>query len=119
MQLANHNRPCTCIIEVYHLDQERRADIRREFLRFVFQSFYLIPYLTVLENVSLPLTTLKMKVQQKREVAERALERAGLKGKSNRLPSEISGGEQEMVAIVRSIANEPPNAGPWPQPNSV
>jgi putative ABC transport system ATP-binding protein len=95
-------------IEVYDLDQEQRADFRREFLGFVFQSFYLIPYLTVLENVMLPLTTLKMKAQQKREMAERALERVGLRGKSNRLPSEISGGEQERVAIARSIANEPP-----------
>jgi putative ABC transport system ATP-binding protein len=95
-------------IGVYDLDQEKRADFRREFLGFVFQSFYLIPYLTVLENVMLPLTTLKMKVQQKRDMAESALERVGLRGKSNRLPSEISGGEQERVAIARSIANEPP-----------
>jgi putative ABC transport system ATP-binding protein len=95
-------------IEVYDLDQEQRADFRREFLGFVFQSFYLIPYLTVLENVMLPLTTLKMKERDKRDMAGQALERVGLKGKSNRLPSEISGGEQERVAIARSIANEPP-----------
>jgi putative ABC transport system ATP-binding protein len=95
-------------IEVYDLDLEQRADFRREFLGFVFQSFYLIPYLTVLENVMLPLTTLKMKVQKKRDMAGYALERVGLRGKSNRLPSEISGGEQERVAIARSIANEPP-----------
>jgi len=95
-------------IEVYDLNSEQRADFRREFLGFVFQSFYLIPYLTVLENVTLPLTTLKMKVQEKRNMAGYALERVGLGSKSNRLPSEISGGEQERVAIARAIANEPP-----------
>jgi putative ABC transport system ATP-binding protein len=95
-------------IEVYGLNSDQRADFRREFLGFVFQSFYLIPYLTVLENVMLPLTTMKMKVQKKRDMAGYALKRVGLGGKSNRLPSEISGGEQERVAIARAIANEPP-----------
>ncbi len=95
-------------IQVYDLNLERRADFRREFLGFVFQSFHLIPYLTVLENVMLPLTTLKMKVQKKRHMARYALERVGLEDKSHRLPSEISGGEQERVAIARAIANEPP-----------
>ena len=95
-------------IEVYGLDLERRADFRREFLGFVFQSFHLIPYLTVLENIMLPLTTLKLKVRKKRDMAGNALERVGLGGKANRLPSEISGGEQERVAIARAMANEPP-----------
>jgi putative ABC transport system ATP-binding protein len=95
-------------IEVYDLNLEQRADFRREFLGFVFQSFHLIPYLTVLENVMLPLTTLKMKVQEKRDMAGFALDRVGLGSKSNRLPGEISGGEQERVAIARAVANEPP-----------
>jgi putative ABC transport system ATP-binding protein len=95
-------------IDVYSLGLDRRADFRREFLGFVFQSFHLIPYLTVLENVMLPLITLKMKVQKKREMAGRALERVGLANKSHRLPGEISGGEQERVAVARAVANEPP-----------
>jgi len=95
-------------IDVYSLRSDQRADFRREFLGFVFQSFHLIPYLTVLENVMLPLTTLKTKVQMKRQMASNALERVGLENKSNRLPSEISGGEQERVAIARAIVNEPP-----------
>jgi len=95
-------------LEVYGLNLDQRADFRREFLGFVFQSFHLIPYLTVLENVTLPLTTLKMKGQMKRDMAGYALERVGLGGKPHRLPSEISGGEQERVAIARAIANEPP-----------
>jgi putative ABC transport system ATP-binding protein len=95
-------------IDVYSLGSDQMADFRREFLGFVFQSFHLIPYLTVLENVMLPLTTLRIKLQKKKEMAGHALERVGLENKSSRLPSEVSGGEQERVAIARAIANEPP-----------
>jgi putative ABC transport system ATP-binding protein len=95
-------------LEVYELGQDQRADFRREFLGFIFQSFHLIPYLTVLENVMLPLATVKMSRQKKRALAEDALLRVGLNGKSHRLPGQTSGGEQERVAIARAIVNEPP-----------
>jgi putative ABC transport system ATP-binding protein len=95
-------------LEVYELGQDQRADFRREFLGFIFQSFHLIPYLTLLENVMLPLATVKMSRQKKRALAEDALLRVGLNGKSHRLPGQTSGGEQERVAIARAIVNEPP-----------
>ncbi len=95
-------------INVYALGHEQRADFRREFLGFVFQSFHLVPYLTVRENVMLPFAPVKMKGKQKRDVAEEALRRVGIAGKSHRLPSQISGGEQERVAIARAIVNQPP-----------
>jgi putative ABC transport system ATP-binding protein len=95
-------------IDVYALGQEQRADFRREFLGFVFQSFHLVPYLTLAENVMLPLATVKKGRGEKRAMAEEALERVGLKVKAGRLPSQISGGEQERVAIARAIVNEPP-----------
>jgi putative ABC transport system ATP-binding protein len=95
-------------IDVYSLGQERRADFRREFLGFVFQSFHLLPYLTVAENVMLPLAIVKANGKEKRTMADEALERVGLTGKANRLPSQISGGEKERVAIARAIVNEPP-----------
>jgi len=81
-------------IDVYSLSQEQRADFRREFLGFIFQSFHLLPYLTVAENVMLPLAILKGGKKKKRVMAEEALDRVGLNGKGNRLPSEISGGEK-------------------------
>jgi putative ABC transport system ATP-binding protein len=95
-------------IDVYALGPEQRADFRREFLGFVFQSFHLIPYLTLAENVMLPLAVVPASRKQKREMAAEALARVGLAGKGDRLPSQISGGEQERVAIARAIVNEPP-----------
>jgi putative ABC transport system ATP-binding protein len=95
-------------IDVYALSQEKRADFRRKFLGFVFQSFHLIPYLTARENVMLPLAPVKMKGKVKRAMADEALARVGLSKKGQRLPSQISGGEQERVAIARAIVNNPP-----------
>ncbi|MBS3948611.1 MAG: ABC transporter ATP-binding protein [Dethiobacter sp.] len=95
-------------INIYALSQEKRADFRREYLGFVFQQFQLIPYLTAIENVMLPLTTANRSNKQKREMAEQVLCRVGLAGKMNRLPNALSGGEQERVAIARAIVNAPP-----------
>ncbi|HUU49951.1 MAG TPA: ABC transporter ATP-binding protein [Nitrospinota bacterium] len=95
-------------IDVYNLKQEQQADFRREFLGFVFQSFHLMPYLTVAENVMLPLSTVKMSRKKKRRMAEEALISVGLRNKMNRLPNQLSGGEKERVAIARAIVNEPP-----------
>jgi len=99
---------CVEEIDVYTLGHEERADFRRKYLGFVFQSFHLIPYLTVQENVMLPLAPVKMKGKIKRAMADEAIARVGLAGKGHRLPSQISGGEQERVAIARAIVNHPP-----------
>jgi putative ABC transport system ATP-binding protein len=95
-------------IDVYRLRAEQRADFRREFLGFVFQGFHLVEYLTVVENVMLPLTTLRENRRSKKARAMEALAWVGLEGKAARLPGEISGGEKERVAIARAIVNEPP-----------
>jgi putative ABC transport system ATP-binding protein len=95
-------------IDVYSLSQEQQADFRREFLGFIFQSFHLVSYLTVIENVLLPLAVVKAGNKKKRAMAEEALDQVGLLDKARRLPGQISGGEKERVAIARSIVNEPP-----------
>ncbi len=95
-------------IDVYHLRSEKRADFRREFLGFIFQSFHLVPYLTVLENVMLPLSIVNVSKKKKREMAEAALTDVGLQTKFHRLPNQISGGEKERVAMARAIVNQPP-----------
>ena len=107
------NPPTSGIIEIdgidlYKLSAEKRADFRREYLGFVFQQFQLIPYLTAIENVMLPLTTTKRSNREKREMAAEVLKKVGLEQKMNRLPNQLSGGEQERVAIARAIVNEPP-----------
>ena len=95
-------------IDVYSLAQEKQADFRREFLGFIFQSFHLVPYLTVFENVMLPLTIIKAGRKHKRALVENALCQVGLLDKADRLPNQISGGEKERVAIARAVVNEPP-----------
>ena len=95
-------------IGVYDLRSEQQADFRREYLGFIFQSFHLVPYLTVVENVMLPLTTTGKKYRRKSEMAMQALEWVDLDSKADRLPNQISGGEKERVAIARAIVNEPP-----------
>lgn len=94
-------------IDVYALSQERQADLRREYIGFVFQQLELIPYLTALENVLLPLAITPDR--DKKERAFEALCRVGLdEAKARRLPSELSGGEQGRVAIARAVVNDPP-----------
>jgi putative ABC transport system ATP-binding protein len=95
-------------IDVYSLGQEQRADFRREFLGFVFQSFHLIAYLTLEENVMLPLATIRLPRRRKLAMAREALASVGLEGKGKRLPYQISGGESERTAIARAIVNQPP-----------
>ena len=102
--LGGMNTPTTGAYEVddmdvYALHSEQRADFRREYLGFVFQSFHLVEYLTVIENVLLPLTVQKISRKEKREMAMEALENVGLADKAHRLPSQISGGEQERVVV--------------------
>uniref|UniRef100_A0A831U1K6 ABC transporter ATP-binding protein n=1 Tax=Geobacter metallireducens TaxID=28232 RepID=A0A831U1K6_GEOME len=95
-------------VKLYELSGERLADFRAEHLGFVFQSFHLIQYLTALENVMLPLAITGMKKGEKVQAAREALQRVGLAGKADRLPSQLSGGEQERVAIARAIVKKPP-----------
>jgi len=95
-------------IPIYKLPLERLADFRREYLGFIFQSFQLIPYLTVIENVMLPLSITEKSNREQVQMAEGILGRMGLKGKGRRLPDQLSGGEQERVAIARALVNSPP-----------
>lgn len=93
-------------IDVYQLSSEKQADFRREYLGFIFQQLQLVPYLTALENVMLPLVITDLKNHE--ELAVNLLSRVGLEGKSNRLPSELSGGEQGRVAVARAVVNKAP-----------
>ncbi|MHB8074074.1 ABC transporter ATP-binding protein [Desulfosporosinus fructosivorans] len=94
-------------IDVYALAPERLADFRHEYVGFVFQQYQLIPYLTALENVMLPLAITSRPGKEQRETAHTVLEKVGLGSKALRLPNQLSGGEQNRVAIARAIVNQP------------
>jgi len=94
-------------IDVYALEPERLADFRHEYVGFVFQQYQLIPYLTALENVMLPLAITSRPGREQREMAQTVLDKVGLDNKSHRLPNQLSGGEQNRVAIARAIVNQP------------
>jgi putative ABC transport system ATP-binding protein len=83
------------------------TEVRKNNISFVFQSFNLIPVLTALENVELPLTLFNYSWKEQTERAKYVLERVGLKDKLNRKPGELSGGEQQRVAIARAIVTNP------------
>lgn len=93
--------------EVAKVRQTRLPRIRREKIGFVFQQFNLIPTLTALENVMLPLKYAGVPRSQQKERARKALEWVELRGRLDHRPSELSGGEQQRVAIARALVNSP------------
>ena len=91
--------------ELTKLNEDKVSEIRKKNIGIIFQSFYLIPNYTAVENVSLTLELNKFKNPEKE--AKILLERFGLEHRFNNLPSQLSGGEQQRVAIARSIAMKP------------
>jgi putative ABC transport system ATP-binding protein len=91
--------------EITALSEDEVSEIRRKHIGIVFQSFYLIPNYTAVENVALTLELNKFKNPEKQ--AKELLDRFGLKNRFNNLPSQLSGGEQQRVAIARAIAMKP------------
>ena len=92
---------------ITNLKDGQLTKLRRHKIGFVFQFHNLIPVLTALENVELPLLTAGMKPKAAKERAALMLERVGLKERFSHLPDELSGGEQQRVAIARALANHP------------
>ncbi|CAH8246594.1 ABC transporter ATP-binding protein [Paenibacillus melissococcoides] len=94
--------------EVSKLSGNQLAEIRNRKIGFIFQSFYLLPALTAMENVELPLIYLGMPAKKRHELAVQALAQVGLESKLNYLPRQLSGGQQQRVAIARALVGEPP-----------
>lgn len=94
--------------DVSHLSQRALSDIRSRQIGFVFQKFHLIPDLTALENVELPLLYRGLSAPVRRQLAKDSLKRVGLTQRMHHRPSELSGGQQQRVAIARAIAAHPP-----------
>ncbi|GAA6395038.1 Macrolide export ATP-binding/permease protein MacB [uncultured Flavonifractor sp.] len=94
-------------VDVSTMEDDQQADIRNKMLGFIFQQYNLIPKLSVLENVELPLLYAGVPADQRRERAIRSLERVGLADKKKNLPSQLSGGQQQRVSIARALAGDP------------
>ncbi len=93
--------------EISNYTSDELADVRNKMLGFIFQQYNLIPKLTVLENVQLPLLYGGVSEREQRERAMKSLERVGLSDKAKNLPSQLSGGQQQRVSIARALAGEP------------
>ena len=93
--------------EIYQLKSRERARFRRENIGFIFQTFELLPYLTALENVMLPLHLAGISSTEQEEWASEALDKVGLGKRASHKPTELSGGEQQRVAVARGIVNNP------------
>jgi len=94
-------------VNVANLPEADLATIRNRKLGFVFQQFHLLPQMTALENVMLPMVYAGVGNRERRERAEEALMRVGLQNRMNNKPNQLSGGQQQRVAIARAIVNRP------------
>lgn len=94
-------------VNVAQMSEDQLAKIRNVKLGFVFQQFHLLPQLTALENVILPMLYAGIPTAERRERATQALIRVGLENRLNNKPNQLSGGQQQRVAIARSIVNRP------------
>ena len=92
---------------VEELSDDQLADLRNRDLGFVFQQFHLLPQLSALDNVILPMVYAGVPAAERRQRAQAALERVGLGQRLNNKPNQLSGGQQQRVAIARAIINQP------------
>ena len=93
--------------DVNKMSENQLADIRKEFIGFIFQDFYLLPDVPAWYNVSLPMIYNRIAPKVRKEKAISILENVGLGDRINHLPNQLSGGERQRVAIARALANEP------------
>lgn len=94
-------------LDLYHQSKEALTEFRQKYVGFVFQQMHLIPYLTALENIMLPLIPQKIGKEEQLLRAKTVLDHVGLGDKGERYPDQLSGGEQGRVAIARAIVTNP------------
>lgn len=95
-------------IDITHMNEDKLTEIRNEKIGFIFQFFNLIPTLTALENVALPIEFAQNRRHNPKKRAKQLLELLGLSDRLHHRPNELSGGQQQRVAIARALANDPP-----------
>lgn len=94
-------------MEVGHLKEKERTQVRKGNIGFVFQSFNLIDELNVFENVELPLTYLKIKASERKQMVNDILKRMNISHRAKHFPQQLSGGQQQRVAIARAVVSNP------------
>lgn len=94
-------------VDISNLNDRGLAMLRNRKIGFIFQSFNLIPRMTALANVEFPLAARNIPPQQRRQMAQKALQLVGLSNKTTRTPSKLSGGEMQRVAVARALVTEP------------
>ena len=94
-------------METLKMKEKALAELRNRTIGFVFQQYHLIPSMTVLENVMLPLKYKRLEYSKRKSLAEIALEKVGLIEREKHRPNELSGGQKQRVAIARAIITEP------------
>lgn len=94
-------------LDLTSLKEDKLADYRNKTTGFVFQSFYLEPSYTVLENVVMPLTISGMKKKEREEIGKEMLKKLGLEDKTYKKANELSGGQKQRVSIARALVNNP------------
>ena len=108
LDTASHGRYLCDGIDVASLDAEQLALLRRDKIGFVFQGFNLLPRMSALENVAMPMGYANVPHAERKERAHAALAAVGLGSRESHRPSELSGGQQQRVAIARALINRPP-----------
>jgi len=94
-------------VNIEHLHESELAQLRGKKIGFVFQTFNLVPTLTALENVMLPMIFQNVELEERKERATKLLSDLGLSERLKHLPNELSGGERQRVALARALANDP------------
>lgn len=93
---------------VHKMDRKKRAELNRQYIGFVFQSYHLLDNLTVYENLDVPLSYRNISRHQRASMVAEALDRFQIVGKKDLYPSQLSGGQQQLVGIARAVIHKPP-----------
>jgi putative ABC transport system ATP-binding protein len=92
---------------VHKLDRKKRSDLGRKYVGFVFQSYHLLDQMTVKENIDLPLSYRDIPAKQRAGIVADVLDRFQIVGKKDLYPNQLSGGQQQLVAVARAVAGNP------------